>query len=85
VKAIPGIKPPDLTLLSKRNGGQFPFQEVEDTIDGRKGIPSHKRFDMPFWGVNLQAPGQEFTPASEAKVKARIQSIVQYIKSIQRD
>jgi mono/diheme cytochrome c family protein len=76
VNTIPGIRPPDLTLLSRDNGGQFPFQQVEDTIDGRKGIPQHKRFDMPFWGVSLQEPGQEFTPASEAKVKARIDAIV---------
>jgi len=85
VDIIPGIKPPDLTLLSKRHGGKFPFQEVEDWIDGRKGVPSHKRFDMPFWGVNLQEPGKEFTPASEAKVKARIDTVVQYIESIQRE
>jgi mono/diheme cytochrome c family protein len=85
VNAIPGIKPADLTLLSKRHGGQFPFQEVEDWIDGRKSIPSHKRFDMPFWGVNLQEPGKEFTPESEAKVKARIDAVVRYIQSIQRE
>jgi len=30
---IPG---PDLTHLSKENGGRFPFQEVYDVIDGRK-------------------------------------------------
>jgi mono/diheme cytochrome c family protein len=85
VNVIPGIKPPDLTLLSKRNGGQFPFQRVEDTIDGRKGVPSHKRFDMPFWGVNLQQSGKEFTPESEARVKARIDTVVDYIKTLQRE
>lgn len=85
VNVIPGITPADLTLLSKRHGGKFPFQEVEDTIDGRKGIPSHKRFDMPFWGVSLQEPGKEFTPGSEAKVKARIDAVVEYIRSIQRE
>ncbi len=85
VDTIPGIKPADLTLLSQRHGGKFPFQEVEDWIDGRKTIPSHKRFDMPFWGVNLQEPGKEFTPESEAKVKARIDAVVQYLQSIQRE
>lgn len=85
VNVIPGIKPPDLTLLSKRNGGQFPYQRVEDTIDGRKGVPAHKRFDMPFWGVSLQESGKEFTSESEAKVKARIDAVVDYIKSIQRE
>jgi mono/diheme cytochrome c family protein len=83
VQVIPGIKPSDLTLISRNNGGVFPFQEVADTIDGRKGVPSHKRFDMPFWGVNFQQQGQEFTPQSEAVAKARIDAVVSYIETIQ--
>jgi mono/diheme cytochrome c family protein len=83
VNVIPGIKPADLTKISAKNGGMFPFQKVEDTIDGRKKIPSHERFDMPFWGVNFQEEGKEFTPASEAKAKARTDAIVDYIETIQ--
>jgi mono/diheme cytochrome c family protein len=83
VNIIPGIKPADLTQISTRNGGVFPFQQVEDTIDGRKKIPSHERFDMPFWGVNFQEEGKEFTPESEAKSKARIEALVAYIETIQ--
>jgi len=83
VNIIPGIKPADLTQISNRNGGVFPFQQVEDTIDGRKKIPSHERFDMPFWGVNFQEEGKEFTPESEAKSKARIEALVAYIETIQ--
>ncbi len=79
----PGLKPPDLTLLRKHNGGVFPFQKVEDTIDGRKKIPGHKRFDMPFWGVKFQEEGKEFTPESEAKVKPRLDAIAGYIESLQ--
>ncbi|HKN01387.1 MAG TPA: c-type cytochrome [Candidatus Binataceae bacterium] len=80
---IPGIKPPDLTQLAKRNGEVFPTQQVYQSIDGRAGIPSHSRFDMPFWGTTFQREGEEFTPLSEAEVKARIMAIVNYIKSIQ--
>jgi len=83
INMIPGIKPADLTLISSKNGGVFPFQQVEDTIDGRKQIPSHKRFDMPFWGVNFQQEGKEFTPESEATSKARIDALVAYIETIQ--
>jgi hypothetical protein len=39
---------------------------------------------MPFWGVNFQQEGKEFTPASEARAKARIDALVAYIESIQR-
>ncbi len=84
VYVVPRMNPPDLTLLSKRNGGVFPFRQVDDAIDGRKGIPSHKRFDMPFWGVTLQEPGKEFTPKSEARAKARIDAVAHYLESIQR-
>jgi mono/diheme cytochrome c family protein len=80
---IPGIKPPDLTRLSKNNGGVFPAEQVYQSIDGRSGIPAHSRIDMPFWGTTLQEEGKEFSPESEAKVKARISNMVAYIKSIQ--
>lgn len=84
LKVIPGIKPKDLTSIASKNGGVFPYRDVEDTIDGRKVIPSHKRFDMPFWGVNFQQQGQEFSPASEAKARKRIDAIVDYIATLQR-
>jgi len=81
---LAGVKPADLTVLSKKNGGVFPFQDVEDTIDGRKKVPKHNRFDMPFWGVTFQQSGKEFTPESEAKAKERIDNIVHYIETLQQ-
>jgi mono/diheme cytochrome c family protein len=84
VNVIPGIKPADLTKIAMRDGGVFPRRQVADTIDGRKNIPSHKRFDMPFWGVNFQQEGKEFTPESEAKANQRMEAIVDYIETIQR-
>jgi mono/diheme cytochrome c family protein len=84
LKVLPDIHPTDLTNITLKNGGVFPVQKVADMIDGRKSVPSHKRFDMPFWGVNFQQEGKEFTPASEARAKARIDALVAYIESIQR-
>lgn len=84
VNVIPDLHPPDLTALSLKNGGIFPAKQVADTVDGRKSIPSHKRFDMPFWGVNFQQEGKEFSPESEARAKARIDALVDYIRTIQR-
>ena len=81
---IPQVKPPDLTVLSKNNDGVFPTDRVYKSIDGRNGIPSHERFDMPFWGTTFQREGQEFTPNSEAAARARIMKIVDYIRSIQK-
>jgi mono/diheme cytochrome c family protein len=84
VNLIPGIHPSDLTNIAMKNGGVFPRQEVEDMVDGRKAVPSHQRFDMPFWGVNFQQSGKEFTPESEARAKARIAALADYVESIQR-
>jgi mono/diheme cytochrome c family protein len=44
--------PPDLTLLSRRNGGVFPYQQLWETIDGRRAVTSgaHGARDMPIWG-----------------------------------
>ncbi len=76
--------PPDLTQLAKENGGKFPFDEVVNTIDGRKQIPSHERIQMPFLGTTLQKPGQEFTPESDASVKLRIEAMARYVESLQQ-
>jgi len=59
---------PNLTLLSVKNGGKFPFAQVYRTIDGRELTASHKRFAMPFWGEYLQHQGQP-SAQSEAAVK----------------
>ncbi len=80
---IPRMKPADLTKIAARNGGVFPAAQVADTIYGRQQIPSHTRFNMPFWGLTFQESGKEFTPESEAKAKARIDAIVAYIKTLQ--
>ncbi len=83
LKVLPDIHPSDLTKITLKNGGVFPRQKVADMIDGRKTIPSHKRFDMPFWGVDFQQEGKEFTPESEAKAKARIAALVDYVEALQ--
>lgn len=84
LRVLPDIHPSDLTNITLKHGGVFPRQEVVDMVDGRKSIPSHKRFDMPFWGVNFQQEGKEFTPESEAKAKARIDALVAYVEALQR-
>ena len=77
---IPG---PDLTHLSQRNGGTFPFQEVYEVIDGRKKAAAHERLlSMPLWGVYFQPQGAS-AGVSEAKVKSRITDLVHYIQRLQ--
>jgi mono/diheme cytochrome c family protein len=74
----------NLTLLSQKNGGKFPVEEVYRTIDGRELTGSHKRFAMPFWGQYLERQKGESTPESQAEVKHQIMGIVRYLETIQK-
>ena len=40
-------KPPDLTLLAKKNGGVFPADFLYRIIDGRQTIRAHGNYEMP--------------------------------------
>lgn len=49
---ILAIRPPDLTRLAARNGGEFPIGEVAMKIDGRAALLAHGG-DMPLFGPSL--------------------------------
>ena len=78
---------PDLTALSKNNGGVFPFARVYDAIDGRPLINSHGR-DMPIWGNRYSTVrGFHFRDdysADEALVRGRILALIDYINRLQQ-
>lgn len=80
------IAAPDLTLLSKRNGGLFPSERIIEMIDGRTEVKVHGPRDMPVWGdwFNYEA----MTPDTDRDTRAiivreRIDSLVAYLESIQ--
>jgi mono/diheme cytochrome c family protein len=71
--------PPDLTLLTKRHGGAFPRADVISFVTGMSDkLPTHGPSDMPVWGPIFRA-----LDPSDARVKIRIENIVNYIESIQ--
>jgi mono/diheme cytochrome c family protein len=71
-------QPPDLRKLQLRNRGQFPRSQVERIIDGRQ-IDAHGTRSMPVWGdVFFREPG-----VSHADADARIEAIIEYIRSFQ--
>ena len=73
-------KPANLTEIAKRNGGQFPSDLVFRTIDGRQPVRGHGGPDMPVWGDAFS----ESREAGDAdRVKAVIQSLVEYLESLQ--
>jgi mono/diheme cytochrome c family protein len=72
--------PPDITGLALANGGVFPVERVRRVVDGRD-VESHGNREMPVWGKTFKTSG---TGMSEAAVRARIASIIEYLKAIQR-
>jgi hypothetical protein len=79
---------PDLTQLSRRNGGQFPAERVRQVIDGRADVKVHGLRDMPVWGdwFNAEAAAPENDRKTrELIVQDRIQSLANYIESIQQN
>ncbi len=84
-------KPANLTLLAKNNGGVFPEQEVRDFIDGSKTSAAHGSRAMPIWGdafrMRSASEGAGKTMGSvgltQAQVDAKIEGLVNYVKSLQ--
>jgi mono/diheme cytochrome c family protein len=73
-------KPPaNLTLLARKNGGEFSAEMVARIIDGRKPLSGHGGGDMPVWGEAFAntAEGAEATPR-------KIAALVNYLESIQQ-
>ncbi len=83
-------KPIDLTVFSKNSGGVFPGEKVKKLIDGRTMPRAHGTPEMPIWGLWLSyqatAGGllQEDRQAIINQVNDRLDSMVIYIKSIQK-
>ncbi len=77
----PGLvrKPIDLTGLSSKNKGSFPFEKVARAIDGRNTPRSHGTPDMPVWGEVFGKTSGTDAPTVEAAVSR----ITHYVWSIQ--
>jgi len=74
-------KPADLTVLSKNNGGTFPFDRVFETIDGRDTIGgAHGTKEMPIWGGEWKGS----SVASETALRGRILEMIIYLRSVQQ-
>ena len=79
-------RPADLTRLSERNGGTFPYSRVFATIDGRYASPSHGDREMPVWGRQfLEQDEKLYGPSGgEVVTTERIHNLAGYIKTLQK-
>lgn len=82
--------PSDLTALSRKNNGVFPFERVYAMIDGREMVKGHGDRDMPAWGNRYSS---DTVKAAEYYVdvpydmemyaRSRILALIDYLNRIQ--
>ncbi len=73
---------PDLTLIAKRHGGEFPAEAVHQAIDGRSMPRAHGTSEMPIWGWEFYGYDGE-DAARRQRVAELIDRLVEYLHSIQ--
>ena len=77
---------PDLTQISARNNGVFPYQNLMEMIDGRNAgrQPGPHGTSMPVWGERFMIDSGHANPVeNEINTLGRISSLVYYLYSIQ--
>lgn len=81
-----GVEIPDLTLISARNGGSFPFTSVMSTIDGyARG--AHAARVMPEFGATEDMGDMvvlEVGDGNGIPVPRNLMAMAQYLESLQR-
>ncbi len=77
--AVLKIKVPDLTVLAKNSGGQFPAANVRKTIIGQDVLLSHGSRDMPIWGPIFHQIEDDRDFGN-----VRVENLVKYLESIQQ-
>jgi len=73
------IAPSDLTRIAVRNGGTFPFLQVQKIISGEQQTPStHGTREMPVWGPIFSEVSWD-----QDLGRVRIYSLAKYLEAIQ--
>ena len=72
--------PADLTLLTKRNRGEFPAEHVKKIIGDWVDIRAHGSREMPIWGDLFHAKNA----ADQQIANEKFKNLVAYLESIQQ-
>lgn len=79
--------PTDLSQLARRNGGVYPFNRVNEIIDGRSEVAAHGPREMPIWGNRYAVRAAEhyvdvpYDP--EAYIRGRVLALNEYVYRLQ--
>jgi mono/diheme cytochrome c family protein len=84
VAALMKVRVPDLTLLAKLDGGEFPAEDIRRAIDGRWDRRAHGARDMPVWGWQLYDISSKNDAQERQEVDSMIDRLVEYLRSVQQ-
>ena len=79
----------DLTTLSRKNAGVFPFARVFETIEGTHELKAHGTREMPIWGKEYRSSKYYddylHDPESDRSyfARSRILALTEYIYRLQ--
>ena len=79
-------RPPDLTLITQRNGGQFPWLHLFTVINSQESIGAHGVREMPEWSEVFDLrnwDSDDNDEFAEEIVYGRIFVLLMYLNSIQ--
>ena len=83
VGPVIGTRPPDLTRIAARRGGNFPELEVFRIIDGQADLSAHGPRHMPVWGYEFFGTDAD-DEVAHRQAEDKIDSLVSYLRSLQR-
>ena len=73
-------KPADLTRISERNGGTFPFARMQKIVSGEQQLSAgHGSREMPVWGPIFS----QVTRNDMDLGRVRIDNLTRYLRDIQ--
>jgi mono/diheme cytochrome c family protein len=75
---------PDLTRIAARRHGEFPELEVFRIIDGQSELAAHGGRHMPVWGYEFFGTDVD-DEVAHRQATEKVERLVAYLKSIQRD
>lgn len=76
------VTPADLTRITERNAGIFPFWLIYGKIDGREDVSGHGPREMPVWGTTEPS---DIAKSTGHLSRGQMLELVFYIESVQVD
>jgi mono/diheme cytochrome c family protein len=77
------VEVPDLTLIARRAGGEYPRDRIARVIDGRHIIGAHGTRTMPVWGEDFSSL-EIGNPDAERSTRLIIGRLADYVLLLQR-